>query len=201
MKLLLTSTGFSNKRLFNEFLRLAGKKVSEIRIILVPSASRTKKELFYVNESKKQLIELGILKDNLKILDLDHDISYDEVSDFDVLYVCGGNTFFLLDKIRKTGFDKVIKDFIKKERVYVGVSAGSIILGPDIEIAGIGDDNDIGLKDLTGLNIISSVISPHYSEKKKKAVNDFKEKISYPVIPLTDEQALIVYDHKKEIIV
>ncbi len=133
MKLLLTSAGFENSKVGEEFLKLIDKPVSEIKVILVPTAARTKEELFYVDKSKKELLNVGIHAQDIKTLDLDHKISFEEVDGFDVIYVCGGNTFYLLHKVGEAGFDKITKQFLEKRGIYVGVSAGSIIVGPDID--------------------------------------------------------------------
>ena len=167
MKLLLTSAGFENPKVGKEFLKLIDKLASEIKVIFVPTAARTEEELFYVEKSKKELLNVGILAQNIKILDLDHKISNEEVDGFDVIYVCGGNTFYLLHKVKEADFGSIIKQFLERGGVYVGASAGSIIVGPDIEVAGFGDKNDIGLKDLTGLNLIDVAIFPHFTYRER----------------------------------
>jgi dipeptidase E len=198
-KLLLTSAGFLNPKIGEEFLKLVNKPASDIKLIFVTLA-RTKEELYYIGESKKELLDIGITNRNLKILNLGNKVLYDEVNGFDVIYVCGGNTFYLLYKFRETGFGEVIKKFIENGGVYVGVSAGSIIVGPNIEIASLGDKNDVGLKDLTGLSLVDVAISPHFNEEEHKAVEEFKKKVSYQVIPLTDNQALLILNSKTNII-
>ncbi len=198
-KLLLTSAGLANSKITEAFLRLANKPVFEIKIIFIPTASRTEEELHYVEASKKELVELGIKRENIKILNLDRKISYGDVEDFEVIYVCGGNTFYLLKKVRESGFDNVIKKFIENGGIYFGVSAGSIIAGPNIEIASLGDENEVGLKDFTGLNLMDAAICPHSDKKDKKKIDAFKRKARYKIIPLTDEQALLVVDNTMKI--
>lgn len=200
MKLLLTSAGFENPKVGKEFLKLIDKPVSKVKVIFVPTAARTKEELFYVDKSKKELLDVGILNQNIKTLDLDHKISFEEVDSFDVIYVCGGNTFYLLYKVREAGFDIITKQFLEKRGIYVGASAGSIIVGPDIKIASFGDKNDIGLKDLTGLNLVDVAVFPHFTEKDRQAVEEFKKKVDYSVLPLTDNQALSIIENKREVI-
>ena len=71
------------------------------------------------------------------------------------MYVCGGNTFKILHKLRETRLDVYITKQVEQGALYVGVSAGSIIAGPDIEIAGWGsegDENEVNLQDLEGFN-------------------------------------------------
>jgi len=192
LKLLLTSTGFTNPKLGKVFLELVENEAAQIKVIFIPTAARTEEEWKYVMESKQELFDLGIKKENLKILDIDHKVKYDEVSDYHVMYVCGGNTFYLLAKVREHGFDHVIKRFVEEGNVYVGVSAGSVLVCPTIEIASPWDDNDVGLIDFTGVNLIDSVLSPHYKEEEKEMIDRLRSKLPYKIITLTDNQALRV---------
>ena len=112
MKLLLTSAGFENAKIGRKFVELVGKPASEIRVVFIPTASRTKEESRYADEARKEILNTGVRGENIKTLNLDHHISYPEIKDFDAIYVCGGNTFFLLHQARKTGFDKIIKQFL-----------------------------------------------------------------------------------------
>ncbi len=119
-KLLLTSAGFQNPETADEFLKLADKTPSEIKVIFIPTASsRTEEELKHVIESKKELADIDIRKENIKTLDLNHRISYDEVVGFDAIYVCGENTFYLLQKVREACLDKIIKKFVEDGGTYV----------------------------------------------------------------------------------
>ena len=199
-KLLLTSTGLANQNIKNQFLQIIDKPVSQIKIIFVPTAARSKEELKYVDESKKELLDLGILENNIKTLNLDKSVSFQDVEDFDVIYVCGGNTFYLLKKVRETGFDKVIIDFAKTDKLYLGVSAGSILVCPNIDIASSFDENNVNLADLTGLNLTDVIVSPHFCEEEKPIIDKFKKKSQYKVISLTDNQALLVIDGETKII-
>jgi dipeptidase E len=193
-KLLLTSTGFENPNISKEFLKLVKKSPSEIKVLFVPIAAKTEEELKYVKESKKELIDLGVKK----IIEVKKNINYKK--DFDAIYICGGNTFYLLHRIRELSLDRLIKKFVKRGKIYIGVSAGSIIAGPNIEIASPFDKNKVNLKDLTGLNLINIIVSPHYCKKEEKIIENFKKKSKYKVIPLTDKQALLVLGNKKKII-
>ena len=199
-KLLLTSTGLANQNITHQFLQIIDKPVSQIKIIFVPTASRSEEELKYVNESKKELLDLGIPENNIKTLNLDKSVSFNEVENFDVIYVCGGNTFYLLKKVRETGFDKVIIEFAKTDKLYFGVSAGSILVCPNIDIASPFDENDVNLTDLTGLNLTDVIVSPHYKDEEKTIIDDFKKKSQYEIVPLTDNQALLVLDGETKIV-
>ena len=103
----------------------------------------------------------------------------------------GGNTFYLLDVIRKTGFDKIIVDFINKGKIYIGSSAGSEILGNSIDVALGYDENNVNMIDFTGLKIVDALIVPH-SNRKEKFISELKNKTKENVITLYDGDGIII---------
>jgi peptidase E len=195
MTFLLTSAGFSTQKISNTFLKLLPKSVSEAKVVFIPTASRTKEELKYVEESRQELIDLGIK--NIITLNLELQVVVSDIKNVDVVYVCGGNTFYLLKKMRESGFDQLLSSF---DGLYVGVSAGSIVVGPNIELAGPWDQNDVSLSDTTGLNLVGFAVSPHYQEKEQGIINDFKSRVDYEIVTLTDSQAVLVGGDEKKII-
>lgn len=196
-KLLLTSDGFTNPNIGHRFLELAHKKPDSLRVLFVPTAALGEAEMSYVYESEEELTEFGILKKNIIWAE---DLNNLDIDNYDVIYVCGGNTFYLLNEIRQTKFDQKIIDFINQGGLYVGVSAGSIIVCPDISIAAPFDPNDIGLQDTTGLKIIDKVITPHYQNKEKQIIDEWKRGHAYKIIRLNDGQAFEVSDRQEKVI-
>lgn len=203
-KLLLTSAGFLNPRLGEEFLKLVGKNPADIRVLFIPTASEYKLEnkdgMFYVKESEKELINIGVLKEHIFWLNMGDISKAGQISSYDVMYVCGGNTFYLMSKLKGAGFDKKIIEFIDSGKVYVGVSAGSVIAGPDISIAGPFDPNDVGLEDMEGLDLTDKIICPHYHISEENIISKFEEKHSKVVLRLKDNQALEVLGDNSNII-
>lgn len=199
-KILLTSAGFENPIVGNEFLNLVNKTPSIIKVLFIPTASRTEEELYYVKKSKEELLSFGIEEKNIITFNLDYDLSKEELNRFDAIYVCGGNTFYLLHRVRETKFDKVIMDFVSSGKVYVGVSAGSLLAGPNIKIKDLYKDNDIGIKDFRGLNLTNITVIPHYTEEAKEKIEQIKEDIKYEIITLTDNQALLIIDEDIKVI-
>ena len=47
--------------------------------------------------------------------------------DADVIYFTGGNSFFLMERLRKTGTDELLKKELAKGKLMIGESAGAII--------------------------------------------------------------------------
>jgi len=112
-----------------------------------------------------------------------------------IIFVAGGNTFYLLKAVRESGFEVVVKEALKKGAVYVGSSAGAYICCPTIEAAGWKarpDRNGYGLKNLKAMNLVPFLISAHYEPKHKKDIQKGIASTKYPVKILTDKQALFV---------
>lgn len=198
MKLLLTSTGLTSQKIrdffVSQFDTFENKKACLIFTI------RQESDWQWMEHYDAELKAIGLQYDGVNISE-EADLS--NLKEYDIYYVCGGNTFYILDRLRKTNLDKVILKAVDNDKFYVGVSAGSIIAGPSIEIASVGegDVNDINLKDLEGFNLVSYCITPHYTEKDKTDVEAFKEKHKGEmVIELTDDQAIFVENGKKKLI-
>lgn len=198
MKLLLTSDGLSSKKIRGAFVGLLEKKVQENKILVVHTA-KTPKHFTYLDEIGKVFSRSGILLPHITYLDIGKEMPRPSLSDYDAVYVCGGNTYFILDRIRKVGLADPIKRFVKSGGLYIGVSAGSIIAGKNIEIAGWGsegDPNEIGLKDLKGLGLTDIAVYPHYKNRLNKEVADFRLSVNYPVETLKDGAALLIQNKK-----
>lgn len=205
MKLFLTSEGLQ-KNLVNDFKKLVGTK-KKIKVAFIPTAAHGEKgDKSWLEKDKKNIKSTGTDVFEVDLDKLSGTKLQSELGKADIIWVNGGNTFYLLDRVRKTGFDKMIKPLLKT-RIYVGVSAGSIITGPSIEICAtkiIKDENKIGLKNLTGLSLVDFVVLPHVGDYSvtphPELIPEFEKKVDYSVIPLSNRQAVIFIDGKKKVI-
>ncbi len=100
-KLFLTSYFSSVAKLLPKFIDCAGKKV-----VFIPTASIPEKVTFYVDADKKALGKLGMSIDELDIADASYSEISSKLSDTDYIFVEGGNTFFLLQELRKSSADR-----------------------------------------------------------------------------------------------
>ena len=85
------------------------------------------------------------------------------IENADCIYVSGGNTFYLLQELEKTGTDELIKQHILAGKLYIGESAGAMTTAPNIEYACLMDDSN-GTKELTSfaaLNVVDFSTVPH----------------------------------------
>ncbi|NMC36139.1 type 1 glutamine amidotransferase-like domain-containing protein [Candidatus Beckwithbacteria bacterium] len=194
-KFLLTSAGFINPTISKFFLKTISKPVKDIAVLFIPTASRTKEELQYVEESKQELLDLEIK--TIQVYDLDYELKPEQIKIYDVVYVCGGSTFYLLNKMREVNFKKSLQNY---QGLYVGVSAGSIVMGPDIEVSAPWDENVVSMQDTTGLEFVDFVIVPHYQRKDKTIVDKLVQNAKYKIKTITDNQAIFIEGNKAKLI-
>ncbi|OGI58391.1 hypothetical protein A3F19_02165 [Candidatus Nomurabacteria bacterium RIFCSPHIGHO2_12_FULL_37_29] len=197
-KLLLTSTGLSSENIAKRFQSFFADSGSQA-VAIITTAAEGKEQNKYSQLAKKQFKKMGFTK--IDFVDLETEPTID-FSSYRVIYVCGGNTFKLLKFARKANFQSSVNNLIKRNGVYVGVSAGSIIVSPSINIANEvePDSNDIGLEDLTGFNITNLIILPHYSPEVEEETKAFETKYGVTVERLNNYQAVLIENGEKTII-
>jgi len=204
MTLLLTSNGIKGE-IVDIFLTLLKKPASEYSVAFdITAAYGEEDNPQWFGKFRDQLYHLGIT--NIEDLDLrsENPGELEQVlSKKDMLFVNGGNTFFLLDSMRKAGLKKALKKFLSEDKLYVGVSAGGIVLTPNIAIAGVepGDINKVGMEDFTGLSIVDFEFSPHVPDMVSyDSIEKYSKTTSNKVYAVDDYAAVLVQDGKVSVI-
>lgn len=203
MKLLLTSTGITNDALASGLTKLTGKLPQEVKIGFVPTAANVEEgNKDWVVDQLTNLAKYGYTW--IDIVDpcaagVDWKTRLDET---DVIYISGGNTFHLLDQVRKTGFDTWLEAH-KQDKIFVGSSAGSIIMTPSIAVAGVepGDPNLAEITDLQGLGWVDFEISPHVPEMVSvEASSKYQSTTDCELYLIDDNTGILVEDDNIEVI-
>ena len=114
--IVLTSCGIINEKFKEQFYGVINKEeVKNKKILYITTASdgENDSDKSWMDDEYKTILDLGFSKENIH----EYKIGPKEVNinDFDVIYMMGGNTFYLMDMIRKHNFDKVIKKAIDRE--------------------------------------------------------------------------------------
>lgn len=199
MKLLLTSTGLTQKKIreffVSQFDTLKDKKSCLIFTV------RTEDDWKWLDLYDEELKDIGLAYDVVNISE-EKDLS--DLPAYDIYYVCGGNAFYILDRFRKTHLDKRLLEEIENGKFYIGVSAGSIVVGPNIQTAVVsgeaGDENDIHLEDLSGFHLVPFCMAPHFVERLGGKIERLQKEIGKPIAAITDEQAVFVTDQGQQLI-
>jgi len=202
MKLLLTSSGISNRSIAAALKDLTGKSPQESKVGFVPIAANAE------GRNKDWLINqfLHLWRHGYNWIDIVDptaaDVNWKErLAEVDIIFMSGGNTFHLLNQVRKTGFDKWLNQNMK-HKVYVGGSASTILVTPTIEVASMppGDPNLPGLKDLGGLKWVNFEIEPHCDKDRFAVVEKYAATKPYPVYAIDDLSAVKVDGKKVEVV-
>jgi dipeptidase E len=142
MKLLLTSAGIKNTSIHNALIDLLGKPIAEGNALCIPTSSYGHPMVSPVQawkfisgqEPRAPMGELGWK--SLGILELTALPSIDKerwvswVREADVLLVNGGDPLYLCYWMRQSGLADLLPSL--GEKVWVGLSAGSMIMAPRI---------------------------------------------------------------------
>lgn len=163
-KILLTSNGFFTDLIKQQFLQLIDGDLSNLNATIITTASHKKQNNRFAMKAKEDLLGYGFKKVDF------NDIEFDKpelLEKYNVIYINGGNPFNLLYHMKKSGADLIIKDIAKQNTVIVGVSAGAIILGPNIEVVNYFTPqiNTVDMQDLTALGLTNKAIFPHYDRE------------------------------------
>src|SRR3989338_7839197 len=108
--LLLTSAGLEVEK---EILKIIAKKPSETRVAHVITATIPFKQVPWMVKEKQRMDELGFQADDIDITGKNESQLKSLLKDYDVIYVQGGDPFYLLEQVKLSGFDKVVKDLVK----------------------------------------------------------------------------------------
>ena len=124
----------------------------------------------------------------------------------DYIYITGGNTFFLLQELKRKGVDKIISEQVKSGKLYIGESAGAIIASPDTEYMKNVNFDPIkkapDLEDYSSLGLVDFYTIPHYGnfpfkKKGEKVIQLYNEKLQ--LIPISNKQAIFIEDSNIQI--
>lgn len=86
-----------------------------------------------------------------------------KIDEYDIIYMCGGNTIYLLQQLQQTDSFDLIKEKVLAGKPYIGTSAGSIVACTKIP-AYLEDSEGIALDDYTGFEFCDFIYVPHWGQ-------------------------------------
>ena len=214
MKLLLTSAGIKNTSIHDALVDLLGKPIAESNALCIPTAMYGHPmvgpgpgvwRFISGREARTPMCELGWK--SVGVLELTALPSIDEeqwvpkVRETDVLLVSGGDALYLSHWMQQSGLAKLLPSL--RETVWVGLSAGSMVMTPRI-----GEDF-LGWKPPTGgdstLGIVDFSICPHLAHEgmpgnSMAEAEQWAAGISGPAYAIDDETAIKVTDGAVEVV-
>ena len=212
MKFLLTSAGIKNDSIRNALVDLLGKPIAESSALCIPTAgyghptgSPGGAWRFITGQSSTPMCELGWK--SLGVLELTALPSIGEerwipwVREADVLLVNGGDALYLCHWMRQSGLADLLPEL--PEAVWVGLSAGSMVMAPRI-----GEDF-VGWKSPTGgdstLGLVDFAMFPHLDhpslpENSLAYAEKWAAEVGVPAYAIDDQTAIVVRDGAVEVV-
>ena len=127
--------------------------------------------------------------------------------DYAALYIGGGNTYKLLRDLKESGaFGKIRKYLTEEDGNVYGGSAGAIIFGKDLDSCNTDDENEVGLADHTGFNMIGGYsLLCHYTSRNRERTELSRKYLlelskTKPVYAIPEEDTIYVEDGRMEFI-
>jgi len=209
MKLLLTSAGLTNQTIVKALDELAGKPLDQLKVAFIPTAANLESgNKDWLIDDLRRLSFLNFKEiDIVDISALPKEIWQKRLEEADVLFVEGGNTYHLMYWFNKSGLSKILPKLLKN-KIYIGVSAGTIVATPSIINA---DFEAEPLKDIDeeifddGLNLVNFMIEPHlnstyFPESNLNNLKKRSKKYSYPIYAIDDDTAIKIDGDKVEVV-
>ena len=204
MKRLFLCSSFAD--VANLFVDCAKEDLQGKIIAFIPTASLTESIRFYVKTGKKALEKVGMIVEEVEITQFSNEEISSILHKCDYIYITGGNTFFLLQELKRKGVDKIISEQVKSGKLYIGESAGAIIASPDTEYMKNVNFDPIKkapeLEDYSSLGLVDFYTIPHYGnfpfkKKGEKVIQLYNEKLQ--LIPISNKQAIFIEDSNIQI--
>ncbi len=104
---------------------------------------------------------------NMNYFDIDDFCNLDKIEKIfksDVIYLSGGNTYYFLNNLRKRYLITRLRKYVKNGGYIIGLSAGAIMMSKDISAAQFGDEDIVGLSNLSSLDLVDFDFMPHWNE-------------------------------------
>jgi len=200
--MILTSSLYESIELVKKFL---DKNTESKKILFIPTAANVEEYKKYMHLTQKAFEDFGYKVENFDVSIFSEEIAKEKLSEAKIVFISGGNTFYLLQELKRKNLITYLKERIENGLLYIGESAGSVIAAPDIEYASVIDDKTVAteLDDYTGLNLVDFYIVPHFEEEpfvesSRNTVELYKDKLDLKLI--NNKEAILVENNNFTII-
>ena len=200
--MILTSSLYESIELVKKFL---DKNTESKKILFIPTATNVDEYKKYIHLTQKAFEDFGYEVENFDVSIFSENTAKEKLSEAKIVFISGGNTFYLLQELKRKNLTSYLKERIENGLLYIGESAGSVIAAPDIEYASIVDDKTLAteLEDYTGLNLVDFYIVPHFEEEpfvesSRNTVELYKDKLDLKLI--NNKEAILVENNNFTII-
>ena len=189
---------------FSSVGSLIKEEIDNKKVAFIPTASLHEGYTGYVGSARKLFKKLGASVTEIDISTEAYSTIQAVFENADVIYFTGGNSFFLMDQLRKTETDELLKKELANGKLMIGESAGAIICAPTIQYIEQMDEKpeDYSQEDNEGLDLIDFYVLPHYLTAPFKKITEriMAEFSDLNICAINNHQAIIVNDEGSKVI-
>ena len=189
---------------FSSVGSLIKEEIDNKKVAFIPTASLHEGYTGYVGSARKLFKKLGASVTEIDISTEAYSTIQAVFEDADVIYFTGGNSFVLMDQLRKTETDELLKKELANGKLMIGESAGAIICAPTIQYIEQMDEKpeDYSQEDKEGLDLIDFYVLPHYLTAPFKKITEriMAEFSDLNICAINNHQAIIVNDEGSKVI-
>ena len=189
---------------FSSVGSLIKEEIDNKKVAFIPTDSLHEGYTGYVGSARKLFKKLGASVTEIDISTEAYSTIQAVFEDADVIYFTGGNSFFLMDQLRKTETDELLKKELANGKLMIGESAGAIICAPTIQYIEQMDEKpeDYSQEDNEGLDLIDFYVLPHYLTAPFKKITEriMAEFSDLNICAINNHQAIIVNDEGSKVI-
>ena len=198
--MILTSSGYNdvNNYVSEDIISLF-KSISKNKNIMIISNAAPKGTGNYIARENVKNNFLNIGASKVDIVDI-NESNIHSILDYDIVYGLGGNPTYLIELNNKLPLRKYLIEFLKRG-IYIGESAGTIILCDDLKWVytikkGTKPKYDVELDTYKGLNLTNNKVLPHsnkISEIVKQKAITYENENNIKIIKLEDGEYILEY--------
>jgi dipeptidase E len=203
-KLFLYSLGLPDEH-YAALARLTGKLPKEIKVAAIENAADVIPDSAgWVKATRDAFTYHGF---DVETIDLRHcqgQTLREKLIHKDVIWVGGGNTFYLRWIMKESGADEIITSLVRLGKVYAGWSAGAIVAGPTLKGFETMDNPAEAAEVIwEGLGMTQAVIVPHMDNDDFAAsaakTNQQLLIAGYDALALDDMQVVVIHGDDRQI--
>lgn len=209
MKLFLTSQWLLPE--FRQaFEQLIGKPLHQTKVVIIENGADDEPgEPSWMKNTRNSLIDAGMAVTQLDLRQYtnrkDHEKLRIILSSANVIWIGGGNTFYLNWILRDSGARDLIIEMVRSGKIYAGGSAGAIVAGPTVKGFEAADDASFAPElVLDGMALTDTVVLPHWGRGDYGAImEDIARQLTstdHKIQPLTDGQAFVINHDEQHVI-
>ena len=175
-KIILTSAGFDNINIMNKFIDLLNVPKEEAKVLFIITAAIDPEAVRILSWCLDDLSKCNIKDENITVYDMHKLISKEEINKYDAIYVCGGYTDYLVERMNELNIKPVINNYINNGGIYIGVSAGSVCASGNYD---------------NGLDFIKNKLYVHCEKGTANGIINYNDDIY-----LTNNQGIFINDNE-----